>query len=227
MAKESVQGSDELERQPRVWIVEDNSDYRQSLMRVVSTVAAPNSVRSFGKCEDALAALKRDTAPDVMFLDLGLPGISGIDGLAQFKSVAPGMRIVVLTSFDDPQRIFQAICGGASGYLLKSADVDRITSAIREAQAGGAPMSPTVANAVLNRFTELAAVRPPVHDYGLTAREKETLVGMVDGLTIKEIAWKLELSYHTVDGYVRNIYAKLHVSSRAGAVAKSLREQLF
>ncbi len=227
MPTECVRGADELPLQPKVWIVEDNPDYRSSLVRVVMTVAVPTELQAFGRCEDALDALAGRPPPDVMLLDLGLPGMSGIDGIARFKSAAPDMRIVVLTSFDDHQRIFQAICNGASGYLLKSADVDRIISSIKEAQAGGAPMSPTVANAVLNRFTELAAKRSALTDYGLTPREKETLQAMVDGLTIKEIAARLELSYHTIDGYVRSIYSKLHVSSRASAVAKTLREQLF
>jgi DNA-binding NarL/FixJ family response regulator len=210
-------------------LVEDNPAYRASLLKVVATVVAPGSLRSFSTCEDLLAALTKDQPPDVLLLDLGLPGMSGLEGMAPLKAAAPQMRIVVLTSFDDSPRIFKAICAGASGYLLKSADLDRITGAILEAQTGGSPMSPMVATAVLTRFSQLATGKEtgPARDYGLTARERETLLGLVDGLTMKEIADRLGLSYHTIDGYVRSIYSKLHVSSRASAVAKTVRERLF
>jgi DNA-binding NarL/FixJ family response regulator len=216
-----------VEAPPSVWIVEDNAAYRASVVRVLSTIARPNSVRAFGDCEDALAAFKTETAPEIMLLDLGLPGMNGLEGLAQFKVLAPNIRIVIVTSFDDHDRIFKAICAGASGYLLKSAPFAAITQAVQEVRRGGAPMSPQVASAVLNMFTNLASAKPPSPDYGLTPREKETLTGMVQGLTMKAIAAQMSVSYHTVDTYVRNIYTKLHVGSRSSAVAKSLRERLF
>jgi DNA-binding NarL/FixJ family response regulator len=211
----------------RVWIVEDNPAYRNSLTRVVSRMAEVGECRVFGDCEDAMAALQSESTPDVMLLDLGLPGMSGAEGLIRFKSLAPNMRVIVLTSFDDQGWIFKAICAGASGYLLKSTPLSQITGAIRDVLNGGAPMTPQVASIVLNMFAQFGAVQKPNQEYGLSPRERQTLEGMVAGLTAKEIAGRMEVSYHTVDTYVRNIYLKMDVQSRGGAVAKAVREKLF
>lgn len=211
----------------RVWIVEDNAAYRQSLTRVVQRINPDEPVSTFGNCEEALETLGRNAAPEVLLLDLGLPGMNGIEGLPRFKAAAPNMRIIALTSFDDREWIFKAICAGASGYLLKTTPLSQVTAAISEVMAGGAPMNPEVASVVLNMFAKLGAGRSGTPEYGLSARERETLQGMVDGLTAKEIAARMKVSYHTVDTYVRSIYTKLHVQSRGGAVAKAIREQLY
>ena len=211
----------------RVWIVEDNVAYRQSLTRVLQRIGPQENVAAFGNCESALAALAAQTPPEVLLLDLGLPGMNGIEGIPRFKDAAPEMRIVALTSFDDREWIFKAICAGASGYLLKTTPLSQVTGAISEVMAGGAPMNPEVASIVLNMFAKLGAGRTNTPEYGLSARERETLEGMVDGLTAKEIAARMKVSYHTIDTYVRSIYTKLHVQSRGGAVAKAIREQLY
>jgi DNA-binding NarL/FixJ family response regulator len=211
----------------RVWIVEDNAAYRQSLTRVVQRINADEPVSTFGNCEEALEAIGRNSAPEVLLLDLGLPGMNGVEGLPRFKAAAPNMRIIALTSFDDREWIFKAICAGASGYLLKTTPLSQVTAAISEVMAGGAPMNPEVASVVLNMFAKLGAGRSGTPEYGLSARERETLQGMVDGLTAKEIAARMKVSYHTIDTYVRSIYTKLHVQSRGGAVAKAIREQLY
>jgi DNA-binding NarL/FixJ family response regulator len=130
----------------------------------------------------------------------------------------------MLTAFDDSDKIFRAICAGASGYLLKTAPIERIVEAIEEALRGGAPLTPQVAQSVLRMFATLAQ---PAQDYGLTAREKKILELMTQGLIKKEIADRLGVSYHTVDTHLRNIYTKLHVHSRTGAVAKAIKERLF
>lgn len=208
---------------PEVWIVEDNDPYRTSLSRVVERVAGEGRFRAFGDCETALGLLPTARKPGVLLLDLGLPGVSGLEALGRFKELAPEMRVIVLTSFDDQESIFKAICAGASGYLLKSAELSQVTSAIREVVAGGAPMTPQVASVVLTMFAKLGANKVPNAEYGLSPRETETLKAMVEGLATKEIAERLGVSYHTVDTYVRNIYAKLRVQSRAGAVAKAVR----
>ncbi|HTI72206.1 MAG TPA: response regulator transcription factor [Candidatus Limnocylindria bacterium] len=212
---------------PAIWVVEDNGAYRESLVKVITPISRAGTVRSFGDCEDALAAIQAGDIPDVLLLDIGLPGMGGLQGLSRFKAVAPDLRIVMVTSFDDHDRIFKALCAGASGYLVKSSALGKITEAIAEVRSGGAPMSPPVAAAVLRMFNRLGPVPASTPDYGLSPREKETLMGMVDGLTMKAIADRLGVSYHTVDTYVRNIYTKLHVTCRASAVAKSLRERLF
>jgi DNA-binding NarL/FixJ family response regulator len=208
-----------------VWLIEDNEAYRNTIAKVVRRLEGVRCPRTFAACEEALEEMAIAVVPKVILLDIGLPGMSGLEGIRRLKDLAPEARIIMLTAFDDHDRIFRAICAGASGYLLKTAPVARVTEAIRDVLAGGAPMSPQIASAVLKMFAHLAAPQP--NEYHLSPREKETLERMVQGITMKEIADKLGVSYHTVDTYIRNIYAKLHVQSRSGAVAKALKERLF
>jgi DNA-binding NarL/FixJ family response regulator len=208
----------------KIWLVEDNASYRNALARVVNHQPGMTCEQTFSSCEDALAGLGPEKAPDVILLDVRLPGMSGIDGIKRFRDAAPNVRILILTMFDDHEKVFKAICAGASGYLLKSSPQEKIAEAIGEALQGGCPMNAQVARLVLERFTALA---PPSEDYGLTDREREVLELMVNGLIKKEIADKLSLSYHTIDSHLRNIYQKLHVNTRAGAVVKAVREHLF
>jgi DNA-binding NarL/FixJ family response regulator len=207
-----------------VWLVEDNDAYRSAVARVVDAADGLSCPAAFATCEDALDALRTASArPDVIFLDVGLPGMSGLDGIPRFVATAPEARVIVLTVFDDDEKIFKAICAGATGYLLKASPVECITAAIREAVAGGSPMNARIARRVLEMFAKLA---PVPADYGLTERERAVLELMVQGLIKKEIAARLGLSVHTVDTHVRNIYEKLHVNTRSGAVAKALKEKL-
>lgn len=151
--------------------------------------------------------------------------MSGIEGIRHFKALAPASHIIVLTVFDDQEKVFDAICAGASGYLLKNADEDAIASSVEEVLQGGAPINPRVARLVLKMFASRAA--PPRQDYGLSGREQEVLELMVQGLVKKEIADRLSLSYHTVDNHLRSIYTKLQVHTRGGAVAKAVSERLL
>ena len=208
-----------------VWLVEDHEDCRRTVARVINRTATMRCPHVFSSCEEILATLAREPAPDVVLLDVGLPGMNGIQGIREIKTRIPSTRVIMLTVFDDHEKVFGAICAGASGYLLKSADDDAITGAIKEVLDGGAPMSPRVARLVLDQFAHLAD--QPKHDYGLSTRERETLELMTRGLIKKEIADRLGLSYHTVDNHLRNIYTKLHVNTRGGAVAKALSEHLF
>jgi DNA-binding NarL/FixJ family response regulator len=208
----------------QIWLIEDNDSFRNALARVVNEQPGMNCHHSFTSCEDALVLLKREFPPDVILLDVNLPGMSGIDGIKRLLQVAPSVRIIMLTMFDDHDKVFRSICAGASGYLLKTTPKDKITEAIREVVEGGAPMNAQVARMVLEQF---AAMSAPREDYGLTEREREVLELMVNGLIKKEIADKLSLSYHTIDTHLRNIYQKLHVNTRAGAVVKAVRERLF
>ena len=193
--------------------------------RAINRAAALRCLHTFSTCEEALSALEREPAPDVVLLDVGLPGMNGIQGIREIKSRAPSVQVLMITVYDDHQKVFDAICAGASGYLLKTSDDESIVEAIQEVLRGGAPMNPRVARLVLSMFTKLAV--PPKHDYGLSVREKEILELIVKGLLKKEIADQLSLSYHTVDNHLRSIYEKLHVHSRSGAVAKALNERLF
>jgi len=207
-----------------VWLVEDNNTFRNTIARVLNQVSDLDCPRHFSNSEEALAALADGTVPDVVLVDVELPGMNGIEAVRKIKSLSPATRIIMLTVFDDHDKILKAICAGASGYLLKTSPLEKIVESIRDVYAGGAPMTPRVAHSVLDMFSRLMV---PHEDYGLTGREQRILELMTQGLIKKEIADQLSLSYHTVDTHLRNIYAKLHVNTRSGAVAKALKERLF
>ncbi len=208
----------------RIWVIEDNETLRKTVARVLGRQSDMECSREFDRCEDALTILGRGEIPGIILLDLGLPGMSGIEGIERIKASHPEVEILVFSVFDDSDRVFRAICAGASGYLLKTSGMSEIPQAIREVLEGGAPINSRIARHVLDMFSHLAPVN---HDYGLTEREKEVLEKMVDGLTKKEIADQLDLSFHTVDKHIRGIYSKLHVNTMTGAVAKALKEGLL
>jgi len=205
-----------------VWLVEDNETYRSAIKRALGHASDLRCAGAFGSCEEALDRLRRDDPPEIILLDIGLPGMSGLDGIGQFKALSASTDIIILTAFEDTDKIFRAICAGASGYLLKTSTASAIEAAIREVLGGGAPMTPQIAKSVLGLFAKMATPAPSP-DQGLCPREKATLECLVQGLTTKEIAVRLGLSIHTVDTHLRNIYRKLHVTSRAGAVGKMLQ----
>lgn len=206
-----------------IWIIEDHAAFRRTLVRVLNAEPGLKCPRDFDSCEKALAALTRDDAPDLILLDVGLPGMSGLEGIGLIKERSPKTLAVILTVFEDDDKVFQAICAGAAGYLLKTSSAADITQAVRDALDGGSPMNPRIARRVLEMFSKLALKQG---DYGLSEREKEILQLMVTGLIKKEIADRLALSVHTVDTYLRRIYEKLEVNTRTGAVAKALKEGL-
>ena len=206
-----------------LWIVEDHAAFRRTLVRLLATESDLQCPRDFDSCEKLLAALSASNAPDLILLDVGLPGMSGLEGIRLIKERSPKTLVVILTVFEDDDKVFQAICAGAAGYLLKTGSGADITQAVRDALAGGSPMNPRIARRVLDMFSKLA---PKQRDYGLSDREKEILQLMTTGLIKKEIADRLSLSVHTVDTYLRRIYEKLEVNTRTGAVAKALKEGL-
>ena len=206
-----------------IWIIEDHAAFRRTLVRILNAEDGLQCPRDFDSCEKALAALARDDAPDLILLDVGLPGMSGLEGIRLIKERSPKALVVILTVFEDDDKVFSAICAGAAGYLLKTSSATEITQAVRDALNGGSPMTSRIARRVLDMFSKLA---PKQSDYGLSDREKEILQLMVTGLIKKEIADRLTLSIHTVDTYLRRIYEKLEVNTRTGAVAKALKEGL-
>jgi len=213
-----------LDQPINVWLVEDNHSFRQTIVRVLNQSQDLDCARHFANSEAALDELTHGAVPDVILLDVELPGLNGLEAVKQIKSISPSTRVIMLTVFDDHDKIFKAICAGASGYLLKTSPMEKIIDSVREAHSGGAPMTPRVARSVLDMFMRTAS---PHKDYGLTAREQKILQLMTEGLIKKEIADQLSLSYHTVDTHLRNIYIKLHVHTRTGAVSKALKERLF
>jgi DNA-binding NarL/FixJ family response regulator len=211
-----------------IWIIEDHRRLRQTVAEAIR-LAGEHAVVPLASCEKALAALDADEPkPEVILLDLGLPGMSGLEGLRRFKARIPEAEIIVFTVFDDRERVFEAICNGASGYLLKSEPLERIVAAVEEVRRGGSPMSPEIARCVIERFSRLGAPHAaggvPAIAESLSEREREVLRLLADGLVKKEVAMRMQISLYTVDNYVRRIYAKLHVNTLGGAVARAIRD---
>ncbi len=207
-----------------VWLIEDHKTYGERLARALNRLEGIACTQRFTACEDAFAALTTEPAPQVLLLDVGLPGVSGIEGLARLRQLAPQTAIVILTVFEEDDKIFRAICAGAAGYLLKTSSTDDIAAAIRSAAAGGSPINPTIARRVLEMFSKANTAAP--NDYGLTPRELDILKLLVNGTTIKEAAADLGIGYYTADEYIRSVYLKLQVRSRGSAIAKAVKEGL-
>ena len=207
-----------------VWLVEDDVRFRANLRDLINEVAGLQCDLAVASCEEVLAHLLSDAVPDTLLMDIGLPGLDGIEGVRRAKSIAPSVQVIMLTVFDDNDRIFRAICAGASGYLLKSAEPDAIIRSLKEILEGGAPMNAQIARKVLEILASMAA---PTTEYGITGAEKRILQMLVKGDLKKQIAFELGVSFHTVDTHLRNIYAKLQVHSRSGAIAKALKERLL
>jgi DNA-binding NarL/FixJ family response regulator len=214
-------------RRVHIWLVEDNEMFASGVRRVIDDFDGMHCSGSFNSVEQAFAALAAGDPPDVILLDVQLPGMDGITALATLKRQAPLSRIVILTVFDDADKIFRAVCAGASGYILKSSGIDRIGEAIRQVMDGGAPMTREVARKVLNAFAAIDPGPGGGNEYNLTPRECDILRLMSDGLLKKEIGDELGISVHTVSTHMQRVYEKLHVRTNTGAVAKALRERLI
>jgi DNA-binding NarL/FixJ family response regulator len=210
-----------------VWVIEDKDMFRRALTSLIGRADGLTCSLSVANCEEALETLEMGAAPDIVLMDIGLPGIDGIEGTRRFKALSPATRVIMLTVHEESQSIFDAICAGASGYLLKPSSAEAIADALHEVRHGAAPINSFIAGKMLEMFARLAEPRSATDDYGLTARESEILELLVEGLTVAQIAERLGISYHTVDSHTRNIYAKLHVRTRAAAVAKTLKERLI
>jgi DNA-binding NarL/FixJ family response regulator len=213
-----------LDPNASVWIVEDNAFFRDTLQELIEGSEGLEPSGLFGDAESALDALDPDRPPDVLLMDIELPGMDGTEAVRRIRELAPAVPVIMLTVHETRERVFQAVVAGASGYLLKSADRDEILGAVRQVLAGGAAMDPAIARRVLDMFVRL---HEPSSDYGLSDREREVLKLLVEGMTKHQIAERLFLSPHTVDQHVRHIYSKLHVHNRAAAVSKALRENLL
>jgi DNA-binding NarL/FixJ family response regulator len=207
----------------KVAIVEDERDIRESLCLLVGGTTGYVCSGSYRSMEEALEKIPRQL-PDVVLSDIGLPGISGIEGVRTLKQRFPDLLVLMLTVYDDDDRIFDAMCAGACGYLLKKTPPARLLESLKEAVGGGAPMSPEVARRVIALFRD---IRPPERaDYHLTPHETRLLKLFVEGHNYKTAAAELHVSVNTVNFHVRSIYDKLQVHSRSEAVAKALRNRL-
>ena len=206
-----------------LWIIEDHKTYGERLARALNRIDGIACTQRFTACEDAFAALGSEPAPQVLLLDVGLPGMSGIEGITRLRQLAPATAIVILTVFEEDDKIFRAICAGAAGYLLKTSSTEDIAAAIRSAASGGSPINPHIARRVLEMFSK---ANMPQKDYGLTPRELDILKLLVSGSTIKDAAAQLGIGYYTADEYIRCVYVKLQVRSRGSAIAKAVKEGL-
>lgn len=208
----------------RTIIIEDQRDLREGLQTLMNFSPGFKCLGAFRTMEEALARVKYDL-PDVILSDIGLPGMSGIEGIKILKEKYPDLVILVLTVYNDNEKIFDALCAGASGYLLKHTEPSQLINSVKEAVSGGAPMSPEVASKVIKLFRE---VRPPEKvEYDLTPHELRLLKLLVDGYNYVTAAEELNISYNTIKFHVRNIYDKLQVHSKSEAVAIAMRDGLI
>jgi DNA-binding NarL/FixJ family response regulator len=206
-----------------VAIIEDQKRTREGLAALLASEPDLSVVGPFSSMEEALPVLAR-RLPDALLCDIALPGMSGIEGVRRLKAAQPELRALMLTVHDDDAHVFEAICAGASGYLLKDTPPERLVAAVRELAAGGAPMSSDVARRVLALVREVAPPRAAEHE--LTPRELDVLRALAEGHSYKTAARALDLSIDTVRFHVRAIYGKLHVHSKSEAVLQALRRGL-
>src|SRR5258705_12940865 len=206
-----------------VALVEDRREIRESLTTLIGGTDGYTCTGSYRSMEEALEKLKLHR-PHVVLCDIGLPGMSGIEGISILKERYPDLLLLMLTVYDDDERIFDAMCAGATGYLLKKTPPVKLLEGLREAVEGGSPMSPEVARRVIALFRD---IRPPERaDYQLTPHETRLLKLLVEGHNYKTAAFELNVSINTISFHMRHIYEKLQVHSKSEAVAKALRDRL-
>ncbi|MCU0771721.1 MAG: response regulator transcription factor [Verrucomicrobia bacterium] len=206
-----------------VSIVEDQEPLRATLARVLNRAEGFKCISHFGSAEEALKDIPKNP-PEVVLMDINLPGLNGVDCVRQLKEKMPKLLIIMLTVYEDTQNIFNALAAGASGYLLKRTPRAELLEAIREVHRGGSPMTTHIARLVVQSFQKSAPAAPSALDT-LSTREQEVLDCLAQGLIYKEIADKLAISYETVHTYIRRIYEKLQVRTRTEAVAKFLKRE--
>ena len=207
----------------KVAIVEDRREIREALVAIINGTEGFQCSAGFRTMEQALAEIGRDL-PDVVLSDIGLPGMSGIEGIGLLKQRYPDMLLLMLTVYEDDERIFDALCAGACGYLLKRTSPAKLLESLREAVDGGSPMSPEVARRVVELFRDF---RPPEKaDYQLTPHETRLLKLLVEGHTYKTAAAEVGVSINTISFHMKHVYEKLQVHSKSEAVAKALLNRL-
>jgi DNA-binding NarL/FixJ family response regulator len=206
----------------RIWILEDHEIFAKQIRRLLAGESDLSCDQSFTSPADFFDKLRfTSDRPDLLLLDLGLPRRDGLDVLSDIRRVLPEVKVLILTASDDREKVYRAICNGASGYLLKTAGPDEILSGIRDVLQGTSALSSPIAKMILEGFSRYGPVE---NIEPLTAREEDVLRHLVRGLIKKEIADELAISQHTVDMHLRSVYRKLHVRSQTEAVSKALRQ---
>ena len=207
-----------------VGIVEDNVKIGDLIQRYLDMQDSMRCKVAVDSVEEMLEYLKKYDNPDVLLMDIQLPGMSGIEGIGIIKKEFPDIEIMMLTVYHDSHKIFDSLVAGASGYLLKHTSLPEIKESVETLANGGAPMSPQIARKVIQHFSNNEKKEKPESD--LTPREQDIVNGLVDGLSYKLIADRFDISIDTVRAHIRNIYKKLHVNSKAEVIAKSLRGEI-
>ncbi len=208
-----------------VAIVEDNDNIREGLAALINGTSGYNCIGAYSNCETFLSKLSSLDA-GVVLMDIALPGMDGIEGVKKARLIKPDLNILMLTIYDESNLVFEALCSGACGYLIKKTPPIRLLEAIKEVSEGGSPMSSHIARKVINIFQQNQALSNE-DESNLTSREKEVLVLLSEGNNYHEIAESLFISIDTVRHHIRNIYKKLHVHSQSEAVAKAIRKGLI
>lgn len=208
----------------KVIIFDDNDSLRDSISMLLHDNADFTLAGAYSHCLDVIENIK-NTKPDVVIMDIDMPGMNGIEGVKLVNKNFPAIQILMLTVFDDDEKVFAAIKAGANGYILKNSEPQYLLHAISEVYSGGAPMTAGIAKKVLHQFQAL--LPDENKDYHLTTREKEVLSFLVEGLSYKMIAAKLGITYDTVRAHMKKIYEKLHVASMTEAVAKAITQNIF
>lgn len=208
----------------RIIIYEDNQDLRDGLSVLLRGTESVELVGAFANCENVHEQVE-SLRPDAVLMDIDMPVVNGMDGLKTIRQHFPEVNVLMLTVFEENEFIFEAICAGAVGYLLKKTPPDRLIEAIAEAQGGGAPMTSSIARKVLQMFAK-PAIASPDNPHHLTNREKDVLLLLVKGNSYKMIAASSGISLDTVRSHIKKIYEKLHVHSQTEAVAKAIHERL-
>ncbi len=206
-----------------IWIVEDDAGYRRNLRLSLELEEHISVSHVFPSCVEFFEALESEEPPDVVLMDLGLPGMSGLEAIRKLAGVAPDIAVMVLTVFKDKEKVLEALDAGAAGYLLKESDVAEIVKGLQEVFFGSSALSPSIAKIVVEELRKPA----PAEDFKLSLREIEVLEKLAEGLAVKEIAAALHISAGTAGFHLTNIYKKLQVQSQTGAVAKALRSGII
>jgi DNA-binding NarL/FixJ family response regulator len=208
----------------KVTIFDDNDSLRDSVAMLLKESGDFTLVGAYADCLDVTTNI-RNTKPDVVIMDIDMPGMNGIEAVKVIRNNFPAVQILMFTVFDDDEKVFAAIKAGAGGYILKNADPQNLLHAISEVYNGGAPMTPGIARKVLLQFQDM--LPDENKDYHLSQREKEVLALLVEGHPYKMIGSKLNITYDTVRAHMKKIYEKLHVASMTEAVAKAINQKLF
>lgn len=206
-----------------IGIIEDNEALRKSVGLLFDTSSEFHMVLSEGSCDGIIEKLN-NTLPQLLLMDIDMPGMNGIEGVQLVKQHFPAISVIMFTVFEDDEKIFNSLMAGASGYILKKADPLKIIEALQELRDGGAPMSPAIAQKVIRMFRN--DKKSSREQFNLSKRETDILNGLIKGYTYKELANEYGISVETVRSHLKNIYEKLHVHSKSEAVAKALKENI-